>query len=134
MHGQIIQRVAYYQLDYCYDRVVDLRKVETEEAKIFDVAGAYLNAELKPEERQYMRLSKEIEAIVVEADPSKKLCLLSDGSMVVELRKALYGLKNSARKWYEMLAKKLMAAGYQQCSEIDKCLLYKMTGGKIMYV
>ena len=59
--------------------------------KVFDVSGAYLNANM--EEPEFMRLSKEVSAAYVKAHPEKQEFLLPDGTMVVELLKTLYGLK-----------------------------------------
>ncbi len=59
-----------------------------------DITGAYLNAELP--EPEYMRLNKDIAAILVKMNPKyAKYVDSSRGSIVVKLKKALYGLKNS---------------------------------------
>ena len=101
--------------------------------RAFDVSAAYLNAELdKPE---YMRISKDIAAIIAENDPEKAKCLLKDGSMVVRLKKALYGLRQASKKWYDLLKSVLEEAGYKK-SAIDPCLFTKQgeVEGEVTYV
>ena len=91
--------------------------------KTFDVSGAYLNATLK--EPKYMKLSKEIAKILFDKDPLHYEKFMFDGYMIVELKKALYGLREASRAWYDLLSKVLMDAGYNR-SDIDPCLFVKM--------
>ena len=95
--------------------------------KVIDIAGAYLNADLK--EPEWMRLSKEVAEIYVKVKPELQKCLQKDGTMIVKLKKSLYGLKQAARAWYELLSKTLIELGYTR-SKMDRCLFYKMIDGK----
>lgn len=95
-----------------------------------DVAGAFLNAILK-NKNLYMRLDPTLAAILVEMDSSYRNYLLKDGSLIVKLEKALYGCIESAKLWYELLAKTLMEYGLIQ-SSYDPCLFFSQS--RDMYV
>ncbi len=101
--------------------------------KVFDVAGAYLNAKLEPNEYQLMRLNKDIAKVICDRNDNKKRYMRKDGSIIVRLTKALYGLRVSARKWYALLVSKLVEIEFE-ISMIDKCLLYKKTTNGVIYV
>ena len=74
-----------------------------------------------------MRLSKQIATILMESDPDKyRIYLQADGSMIVALKKCLYGLRESPRKWYELVRDVIIKRmGFSQ-SEIDTCVFYKV--------
>ena len=60
-------------------------------------------------------------------DPEYEACLRSDGSLVVELKRALYGCLMSARLWYDRLAGVLVSAGYI-VNPCDICVFNKIIG------
>ena len=96
-----------------------------------DITGAYLNADLP--EPEFMRLNSDIASILVKINPEyKKYVVLKNGTMVVRLKKALYGLKNSGILWYNTLNKVLLEAGFTR-SQIDKCLYIRKEGDKVTY-
>jgi hypothetical protein len=99
--------------------------------KVFDVTGAFLNAPLQNTE--YMRLSKKITEILTQDDPNKRRFLQPDGTMIVQLLRALYGLRSASRDWYNLLAKSLEKHGYKR-SEMDSCMFVKHTGEEVCYV
>jgi hypothetical protein len=85
-----------------------------------DIVGAFLNAEETHE--VHMRLSKEITDILLEIDKKKyQPFICGDGSMVVKLVKALYGLVEAPRLWYDLLARGIENCGYRRC-EYDECV------------
>ena len=59
-----------------------------------DVPGAYLNARMPDDTRVRMRLNAFLTDVVVQLDPSYSDYVGTDVKSVVELDKALYGLKN----------------------------------------
>ena len=65
-----------------------------------DVDGAYLNAPLK--ETIYMRQAKGYEA----PGKEKHVCLL---------KRAIYGLKQAGREWYELLCQIMLKLGFRRC-------------------
>jgi len=68
----------------------------------FDVQGAYLFASRSAlKSNVYLRLNSFIAETLTNVDSSWEDCVLSDGTMVVECLKALYGLKESGLLWYQ---------------------------------
>jgi hypothetical protein len=97
-----------------------------------DVAGAYLQASLK-NKNQYMRMSSNLSKILVKQYP-KYLDYVDDkGNIYVKLNKALYGLKESAKCWYENLAAFILSIGFK-VSIHDHCLFYRVDGDEVTYV
>ena len=80
-----------------------------------------------------MRLSKEVSQTILRSKPEYEKYLI-DGCMVVELQKALYGLRQASRAWYDLLSKTLVDSGYKR-SKIDACLFSKAeVTGEVTYV
>ena len=52
--------------------------------------------------------------------------LEKDGSLIVKIKKALYGLVESARLWYDHLCATLLSIGYK-VSQFDRGLIHKDT-------
>jgi hypothetical protein len=94
------------------------RKVGT-----LDVKCAYLNAE-KTGKKVLMYLNPLVSDFVVALKPEWKHFRLSDGSMVVELDKALYGCIESANLWYHHLRGTLEQLGFKP-TRIDPCVFVK---------
>jgi hypothetical protein len=64
-----------------------------------DVTGAFLNAKIN--EDVFMDIRGELAHILIKKNPEDKQCIRGDGSITVRLKKALYGLMQSAYLWYE---------------------------------
>jgi hypothetical protein len=94
---------------------------------VMDFESAYLNADLK--KGVFMKIDPKIAKIMVEMDPSVKGFLNPDGSLYVRIVKALYGLQESAKLWYELLSLKLLGMGFVR-SNYDHSLYYKKVVGK----
>jgi hypothetical protein len=99
-----------------------------------DVKGAYLKVEIE-NRQQLMKINKRLTNLVIELDSSfKKYQNPKDGSMIVKLQKALYGLRESSKLWYEDLKSKLIKYGLTE-SKLDRCLFMKdASGNKGLYV
>lgn len=95
------------------------------ECEVFDIPTAYLNASLKPDKRQVMKLPRHLAELVCEVDPQARQYLQQDGSMYVEVLKALYGFPESAKLWYEYMSQALINAGYSKCP-MEPCLFKKI--------
>jgi len=87
-----------------------------------DVKGAYLNASLPTDNQHLMRFPSSLVNLLIELDPTMKDCVLPDGTIVVKLVKALYGLQESARLWYETIASTLVNDLKFSRSDADGCI------------
>ena len=81
-----------------------------------DVETAFLNGKINS--KVYIKQPKGFE------DGTSRVC---------KLIKALYGLKESSRAWYECLAKFLISVGFKN-SEIDYCLFYLKLKDEFVYL
>jgi hypothetical protein len=93
-----------------------------------DITGAYLNADMGGEE-VLMRLDKLMATLLVQIEPDYERFLLTDGSMIVKLTKALYGCIESAKLWYDNLSATLIADGFKR-NKLDICVFNKDCDGK----
>jgi Reverse transcriptase (RNA-dependent DNA polymerase) len=71
-----------------------------------------------------MRLGKGVSRILCRVDLSYRDFLCEDGSMVVRLNKALYGLVESAKLWYQHLRGVLSRHGYKPI-DADECVFMR---------
>lgn len=89
---------------------------------ITDVTAAYLNADIQGE--VYMRLPKDVSLIYSEGKTEQAL---------VRLRKCIYGLKQSGRRWYELICDTLTSLGYMKCN-YEACAFINGSSWIIIYV
>lgn len=68
-----------------------------------------------------IRIGKEIATVLERVDGSFGRFKRGDGTVVVELRRALYGCVESAQLWYGEISNFLIQCGYRIC-EVDRCL------------
>jgi hypothetical protein len=68
-----------------------------------------------------MRFPKQIADLLVEVDPQAKKFQQPDGTILVQVQRALYGFPESARLWYEYLSSALKNCGYT-VSPSEPCL------------
>jgi len=87
----------------------------------FDIPCAYLNAKLHPDKQQMMRFGKDIADLLVRVDPEARKFRQPDGTILVQVLRALYGFPESAKLWYEYLSSTLKNAGYT-VSPSEPCL------------
>jgi hypothetical protein len=95
-----------------------------------DIKGAYLNASLKTVE-VHMKIPAYLARLFVPVYMQLKNRDVSDfiekdGSLIVKIKKALYGLVESARLWYDHLCATLLSIGYK-VSQFDRGLFHKDT-------
>jgi hypothetical protein len=81
-----------------------------------DIKGAYLNGELNDNEVLYMH-----------HPPGYKP--RDAGTRVLRLKKTLYGLKQSGRRWYQKLSSIFDTLGFSKCS-VDQAVFYKTNKSK----
>jgi hypothetical protein len=87
-----------------------------------DVAGAYLRAYMK--KFVLIQINKDESAILVEMYPELAEYLDDDGKLTAECLKALYGLIESGRLWFDTIKDKLLAQGYVQ-NPYEPCIFNK---------
>ena len=107
---------------------VSLLKLLRAKMATADVPAAYLNATLK--ESIFMSLDSNIADIVVQQDPSLIRFRRHDGSIVVRLKRCIYGLKQSGAEWHDVIVSFLKSLGYAQ-SMADRCVFHKSTDGML---
>ena len=95
--------------------------------KTVDFTSAYLNADMS-DKKILVELDPIMSALLVTVDSSYAPYLRKNGSMVVELQKALYGCIESAKRWYDLLASTLKNEGFQ-VNPHDECVFNKLVDG-----
>ena len=95
---------------------------------VIDISGAYLNADLTGIKVR-MRLDPLISAIISQLDVVYEQFIEPDGSIVVELDKALYGCVESARLWYDHISATLIGIGFVK-NQHDICVFNLQKDGK----
>ena len=90
--------------------------------RTFDVGQAFLNSELQKE--IHVILDKEVVDIMVTIDKVYEQFRRKDGSMIVQLMKALYGIVEAPKLWYDTLSAYLISQGFKR-SELDNCYFVK---------
>ena len=101
--------------------VIEKRHVATA-----DIASAYINADM--DEEVLMRIDKECTNVLCEVDSSYRPFVSTDGSLVVRLKKALYGCIQSALLWYRELSTFLVSIGFT-ANPYDECVFNKDYAG-----
>ena len=107
--------------------VLCIASIERRYVRTGDVGTAYLNAEVGPR-RVFMRLDSLQASILCHIKPEWKKYLCKNGSMHVEVDKALYGLIDSGRQWYIELTTTLQEDGFI-ANEYDSCIWNKSVRG-----
>ena len=94
------------------------------EIEVFDIPTAYLNAQLEDEKRHLMKFPRYLAQLLVLADSTAKDFMQPDGTILVEIVRALYGLPESAKRWNSHFTSVLISGGYVQCDS-EPCLFKK---------
>ena len=85
-----------------------------------DIGSAFLNSDMSGED-VYMILDAVMTKILCGIDSSFKQFVERDGTIIVHLKKALYGCIKSSMLWYQTLTAFLMECGYVQ-NPYDPCV------------
>jgi hypothetical protein len=89
---------------------INIAAKENRRGFTMDIPGAYLNATLK--DKHVIRFPKDLAAEYVAMYPEYVSFLQTDGTMLMLIEKALYGLVESSALWYEEIKTFLLNAGY----------------------
>jgi hypothetical protein len=96
---------------------------------VFDIKGAFLNASFGPgDARTFIKIRKELVPLWIELDPTAEPYVDHTGSLILELDKFIYGLKQAPAKFQAHLTAALISIGYSQLSQ-DECLYVKHKNG-----
>ena len=98
-----------------------------------DVTGAFLHADLKEDEKEYVLISKKHVDLLIRKHKDVAQYRRKDGSIIALLKKCLYGLKQSPQRWYDTIRAILEGIGMQATTG-DKCLFYELKNGKKNYL
>ena len=96
-----------------------------------DVNGAFLNADLI--EMVYVRLNKVLSDLAIKSNPSLSRFRNPDGTLVARLRKCLYGLIQSPKRWFDTITSILSKLKFIT-SEHDSCVFYRIENGLRNYL
>jgi hypothetical protein len=113
--------------------LLSIKVTENMELESFDVPSAYLNASLQPGRFHMMAIDKHIAKLLVRVDPRAREFVQSDGSILVEIRRSLYGLPEASKLWYDYFTKALTLGGYTICPH-DPCLFMRKRGSEISII
>ena len=91
-----------------------------------DIPGAYLNAWLK--HKHVVKFPRDLAAAYVELYPEYVKYLQNDGTMLMLIEKALYGLVESSALWYEEIKSFLLSLGYETHAS-DQGIFQKKSNG-----
>jgi hypothetical protein len=99
----------------------------------FDIKGAFLHAAFNKKEDgdevTYIRVNKEVTELWIQQDPTAAPYVEEDGSLILELDKFIYGLKQSPYKFQLHLQEVLVRLGYKQMVN-DECIYVKHVDDK----
>lgn len=98
---------------------------------IFDVKAAFLEADLN--RNVLVQIDGSLAKYLIERQPALNLGLLPTGALIVKLKKALYGLRDAPKLWYEKLRSVLISIGFS-CSPNDNGLFVRKTNQGTHYV
>lgn len=99
---------------------------EKRQQVVIDIGGAFLNADMSPTGVDMrMRLNKVMTQMLVEIDPSNREFVDHDGTMVVQLDKALHGCVEASNLLYNDLRGKLISSSFSM-NPYDNCVFNKI--------
>ena len=110
--------------------MANLAAIDGDEIASADIEGAYLLPEVDPgEPRIFMRLNKRLAGIIARLYPKYADHGWSDGTMLFELGKYLYGLPQSGNRFYRFLSAVYAGMGFVATPE-DQCLFVRGEGAQ----
>ena len=109
--------------------VLAIAAAEKRHTAAIDIKTAYLNAVMKGE-KIFMDLNPHLATLFCEIRPEWKKYVDTRGRMTVELLRALYGCKQSAKLWYDMLVAELMKLGFKENLKAPCCFNMTIMGSQ----
>jgi len=97
-----------------------------------DIKGAFVQTPMTGPPI-YMRMRSKLAKQVVDLYPHYVPFLQDDGSLLMQILKAMYGCVQASRLWFNLLTKLLLSKGYV-ASETDPCVMRRSSGGLIFCI
>lgn len=98
----------------------------------FDIPGVYLQASLPEDKFVLLKLEGQFVTIMCEVNPEYDQYIIEENGkevLYLRIKKALYGMIESALLWYELYVSVLMEMGFE-INPYDMCVANKMINGK----
>ena len=114
--------------------MINLNIAATKDLNIdsIDVGAAFLEAPLSKE--VYVLLDSQTSKYLTQIEPKYHIYLSEKGTILVKLIKAMYGLKESSKEWFNHLSKILRNEGYEQSKNDSAMFTKRMKNGEIHVV
>jgi len=106
--------------------MLKLVAVEKRHLLVLDVGGAYLNAII--DRNEFMYVQPELVKILLDINPGYAKFIDDKGRMLVQIEKAMYGLVQSAKLWFDTITGVLKKAGFVP-NPMDVCVWNKNVNG-----
>ena len=106
--------------------------LEEHDVGIFDVPGAYLQAEMPKEKNMLMKFRGDFVEIMCDVNPQYKKYVIEDNRkrvLYVRVLKAIYGCIESSLLWHELFSNTLKDLGFE-INPYDRCTANKIIDGK----
>ena len=122
----LAERVAPTARSATHSIVMAIAAFEGRKLHVGDIPAAYLQADHVPANGRpvYIIADKHTTELVVKAYPETANLVRPNGTMILKVAKAMYGLVESAWLWYKELEKHLVGLGYT-VSTSDRALFFK---------
>lgn len=122
------ERIAPTARSATHSLLLTIAAKEGRKLLVGDIPSAYLQADHKPADGKpvYIIADRHTSSLIAEAYPEYKDFIMDNGTMILKVQKAMYGLVESAWLWYKELEKHLTSIGYTVSSS-DRALFYKRT-------
>ena len=122
----LAERVAPTARGDTHSIIMAIAAFEGRRLQIGDIPAAYLQADHVPSNGKpvYVVADKHTTALVVKAYPDTAAMVRPNGTMILLVAKAMYGLVESAWLWYKELERHLVSIGYT-VSDHDRGLFFK---------
>ena len=106
--------------------------MEQRDVTVFDLPGAYLQADIPAYNQILLRIRDEFVNIMCEVDPDHKPCVQYENEkkvLYMKFTRAIYGCIESDLLWYNFYVKTLKYLGFS-INTYDRCVINKMIDGK----
>ena len=105
--------------------IAQIAEAEGRDVTTIDIGRAYLNDSMPttdPSKLVFMRINKEVSQIMTDLDPTFTPFINSDGTLIVEFDRALYGCIESTLLWFQELSNFLTKTGFVP-NPYDPCVM-----------